>query len=200
MTPRNIVLGFVTTLVLVGAGYAAGRYATPDKIVVTEKIVTVQTEKAVSTMETDKILNALQTLNRNNDVKVIRITEKAPDGTTRITETSEDKSKIASKTESQSKERQVETKIVEKLVYQDREVTKTVERSRPQWALALQPGFDVAGALGRGDGYSLLPSSGSVLRHVVIGASLERRILGPVSGGIWANTAGMGGVTLKVEF
>jgi hypothetical protein len=33
----------------------------------------------------------------------------------------------------------------------------------------------------------------------VVGASVERRIIGPIFVGLWGNTAGAAGVTVKLE-
>ncbi len=188
----------VVGLGLLGGGYVAGRYASPERVVVTERVREVEKQVVVKTVDTDRILNALKDIKVQKDVHTVRIIEKAPDGTTKTTVTSDDKSQSESKTQVQEKEHRVETKLVEKLVFKEREVSKTVERAKPNWSLALMPGFDLAGALGQGQSYSLLPTL--PVRHLMLGASIEHRLIGPLFSGIWANTAGAGGLTLRVEF
>lgn len=200
MDLKKIGTYVVVALVIAGGGYAAGRYAAPDKIVYQEKVKVVETEKVVATVETDKILNALKQVSQQKDVHTTKTVVRAPDGTTTVKVETQDKSKTDTKVEVQDKEKKTEVVIkeVEKEVV--KEVTKTVERERPSWAVSLLPGFDVAGALGAGSPYTILPSDNYLLRHVVVGASLERRLIGPLSTGVWANTAGAGGLVLRLEF
>jgi hypothetical protein len=188
----------VAALVLAGGGYATGRYAAPDKVVVTEKLVRVETEKTVSVVDTDKILNAIKTINEARNIHKVVQKVKTPDGTVTTTTTSDDKTVTTTKDETQNKEKTQSTTNTEKLTLQTKETTKTVERNRPGWGLTLSPGYDFAGALGHNNAYSVLPSG--TLQHVVLGVSLERRLIGPLSTGLWANTAGMGGLTIRLEF
>ncbi len=189
---------------LLAVGFGTGRYAAPDKIVYQEKIKEV--EKVVYVSDTEKILNALKTVQQQvaqqKDVKVKKVTVKKPDGTVTTTTETEDKSKTDTKTdtktETQEKTKVTETLIKEKIV--EKEVTKIVERNRPDWRLQLQTGFDVAALAGRAEPYSLLPSSSDLVRYMVLGVGVEHRLIGPVSAGVWANTHGMGGLTLSLEF
>lgn len=193
---KKIVALVVAGLALFVVGYGTGRYAAPDKVVVTEKVREVKTEKTTESVDTAKILNILQAMNTQKDVKVVRVVEKAKDGSVKVTTTTEDKSKIEAKTEAQEKSKTVEVRTVEKLVYRDRETTKTIERNRPSWSLAIQPGFAFGTALGLGDQpYNLIP-----IRHVVANVSIERRLIGPLSVGAWANTHLDGGLSLRLEF
>ncbi len=200
MSPKQIALAVTAVVVLVGGGFAAGRYSVPEfqKEEAREKIVYV--DRAVSSVDTDKILNAIKTLSQQKDVHTTKKTVKAPDGTITTEVETTDKTKTESKTETHEQEKKVEVRVEERLVYKDRETIKTIERNRPQWSLELQPGFDFGSAIGGGARYNLFPSSIGVLKHAIVGMSIERRIIGPFSGGIWANSAGMAGLTLRIEF
>lgn len=197
----------VAVAVAVGS-YATGRYASPDKVVYQEKEKVVEKERVVATSDTQKILDALKTMQQQisvqKDVSMTKKVVRRPDGTVEVTVTKDDKSKTDTKTDTkvEVKEQERKTEIVVREVERvvEREVTKIVERNRPSWALTLQPGFDVAGALGRGSPYSLLPRDNYALKHVVVGMSIERRLVGPLSTGIWANTAGAGGLSIRLEF
>jgi len=197
-TKQRYVLAAGLLLALFAGGYATGRWAAPDHVVYKDKIVTVDKEKLVSVVDTDKILNALKNVNTQKDVHTVRVVEKEPDGTTKVTVTQDDKSKTESETKVQQKEQETKTVVQEKLVYQDRETTKLVERSKPSWSFSLQPGFDFAGALGHSSSYSLLPTL--PVAHLVLGASVEHRFLGPLFLGVWGNSSGMGGLSLRLEF
>jgi hypothetical protein len=195
---KKVVAAVVVVAVLVVGAFAGGRYSAPDKIVTRTEVKTVATDRVVTQVDTDKILDALKTLNVQKDVHVVRVVEKEKDGTTKVTTTTDDKSKSESSTQTQDKTQTETKKAEEKIVYQDRVETKIVERTRPQWGFTLQPGFDFAGALGH-PSYSLLPSTIPV-QHLVIGVGLDRRILGPLSVGVWVNSAGVGGLNLRLEF
>ena len=205
---KRIGICAAVALAIAVGSFAAGRYAAPEKVVFTEKIKVVEVEKTVTVSDTEKILNALKTVqqqvSQQKDVKTTKTVVKRPDGTVEVTVVKDDKSKTDSKTDTkvevQEKDKKTEVIVreVEKVV--EKEVTKIIERERPSWALTLQPGFDFAGALGRGAPYSLLPSDNYLLRHVVVGMSVERRLIGPLSTGVWANTSGAGGISLRLEF
>lgn len=202
MTTKNTaILVSVVALLCLAGGFGAGRYAAPTKTVVTEKVVTVTTDKVVTTVDTDKILNALKTMNTQKDVHTVRIIEKAKDGSTKVTVTQDDKSKSEATSQVQDKTQTVQTKVEEHVVYKDREVTKTVERlSRAQWSLALQPGFEFGTALGLGgEPYNLLDRV-LPIKHVMANLTIERRLLGPLYVGAWTNTHLDGGLSLRMEW
>jgi hypothetical protein len=83
MDIKKLGLFALIAVALVGGGYAAGRYAAPEKVVVTEKIKEV--ERVVIVNDTEKILNALKTVQQQvaqqKDVHVTKKTVKHPDGT-----------------------------------------------------------------------------------------------------------------------
>lgn len=210
--PAPVVIAFVA-LALVGGGFAAGRYATPDRVEYKDKIVEVEANVDAYVAEINKLQEEVHTLKTTiataKNVTTKKVIKKAPDGTVTTTIDTVDTSKIDKtvdeKDSKKEQETKVEIRVVEKLVYKDHETLKIIERNRPAWALSLMPGFDFAGAFGHGTPVnlipnSLLPTSIPGLRHIVIGTSIERRIIGPFSGGIWANTAGMGGLVLRLEF
>lgn len=201
MIPTKEKLLIVAVAVaLVVAGYAGGRYMTPAKVVTTEHVVYQDHEVTHTVVDTQKILDALQTMNRQNDIHVTRVVEKSKDGSVKVTETRDDESKTQQTAQTHEAEKQVETKVVEKVVYQDREVTKTVvNQVRPQWSLALQPGFQFGDALGGGrSSYDLLRLV--PFQHLVGNVVLERRLLGPILVGAWANTRLDGGLSLRLEW
>lgn len=201
MDIKKLGLFVLVAVGLVGGGYAAGRYASPEKVVVTEKIKVVEKEVVVRVVETEKVLDAIKNVSQQKNIKTVKVTEKKPDGTVTVREEKSDTSKTDSQTKVKEEEKTKAAETIIKEVIVEKEVTKTIERSRPNWSLALQPGFDVAGALGYGSPYSLLPVSDNfLLRHAILGVSVERRLLGPLSTGLWANSSGAGGITIRLEF
>ena len=189
-------------LALVAGGYATGRYAAPDKVVVTKELVTVHDQVVVKVVDQDAILKAISNLNVQKDVHKVKTIVVAKDGTKTETVTTDDKSKTEEQTQVAT---QVVTHAVDTAHTTDTThltLTKTTERARPSWRLSLMPGLDLAEVLGHNQGtpFSLLPSSDAMLKYVVVGVGLEHRLLGPVSGGVWANTRGAGGLILTLEW
>jgi hypothetical protein len=58
----------------------------------------------------------------------------------------------------------------------------------------------MAALLHKSEPYSLLPFNSDLVKYTVLGLNVEHRIFGPVMGGVWANSHGMGGLTLTLEF
>jgi hypothetical protein len=187
-------------LVLVGGGYAAGRYAAPEKVVVTEKIKEVEKTVVVRVVETDKVLEALKNVSQAKDVHKTKTTVKKADGTVTTTETTDDKTKTDTQDKTNEAEKTKTAETVTKEVVVEKEVTKTIERSRPSWRLSLQTGFDVAALTSASQPYSLLPSDSGLVKYMVLGIGVEHRLVGPLSTGVWANTHGMGGISFSLEF
>jgi hypothetical protein len=79
----------------------------------------------------------------------------------------------------------IETEQVKRVEYVEREKIVTL---RPDWRVSL-----TAGA-------SLVTPAVPITGPLVIGASVEHRIVGPFSAGLWLNTVGAGGVVLSGEF
>lgn len=200
MDIKKIGIYAALALALVTGGYAAGRYASPAKVVVTEKVSVVHDVQVVKVVDQDAILSAIKDVSRQNDVHVVKITKKAPDGTVTTTETRDDKTKTETKADTKAEVKtQVSTKENSTTI-ETKEVTKTIiGQIRPSWSLALQPGIDFAGALGHGTPYSLLPSSDLYFRHVVVGVGVDHRFIGPLYLGAWANTSGAGGLTIRLD-
>jgi hypothetical protein len=191
-------------LALVAGGYATGRYAQPAKVVVTEKTVVVHDVQIVKEVDTDKVIAALQNIaiQQQKDVHKVKTTVKAKDGSVTTTVTTDDKSKT--NTEEQTKVTETDktkaTEVVHDLKIQDHEITKTVTNARSDWRLSINTGFDMAALLHKSEPYSLLPFSSDLVKYTVLGLNVEHRIFGPVLGGVWANSHGMGGLTLTLEF
>jgi hypothetical protein len=200
MSPKKYAILAGVVLALLLGGYAGGRYAAPDKVVVTEKIVTVHDVQIVKTVDTDAVIAALKEVQQQKDIHKTKVVVKKPDGTVTETTTTDDTSKTETETKvTDNTKTQVATTTNDHTATQV-EITKTIERERPAWRLSLQPGLDYPYLLGHTQaGYNLLPSQ-DMLKYVVVGVAIEHRFVGPLSAGIWANTRGAGGLSLSLEF
>lgn len=199
-------LKHVSILVLVGAvlasgGFVAGRYLTPAKVVVTEKTVVQVVEKQVIVEQVKTVVQIVRVTDTIKNIATDTHFEKKPDGTVTIDTHTKDQSqeKTGTSTNASQDANKATTTEKKETVEQSKTTTTTVQ---PQWSLSLQPGFDIAGALGHGDPYSIFPGAvnGLSLKHVVLGLSIDHRLIGPLHTGVWVNSAGAGGLLLRLEW
>lgn len=178
-----VVVLMVLVLIL---GIAIGRNTVPTKIEKDTQYLTQYQEKVVEQERTQVAL----TLNVVTDAKVDRVvvTEVKPDGTKTITEHdhSENHSETAAtKTEIQTVEVTKEVKVVDMV-----KVHELVENAKPQWRIGVHAGLDIPS----------LTKPGSNPDPLIIGGSVDRRILGPIFMGVWGNNKLQGGVGVSIEF
>lgn len=174
---------------LFGGGYATGRFTAPQKVVTQIKTVTQTQDKIVYQTQTQ--IQVVHDVDVQHDIQIKTVTVEAKDGTKTTTTTEADHSK--SEAQVKAAETEATQKAETKTVYQTQTITKTVEREKPQWSLALQPGF----SLGTSQ-YNLL--SAIPVPRLMANVVVERRILGPVFVGVWASTKLDGGLSLRLEF
>lgn len=178
-TLKKILLSCVACLVV---GYAFGRFSAPDKVVEVETVKTLTVEKE-DTKAREQVKELLaENIRLKQHVRRERISVTRPDGTT---ETRETETVDTDRTSDARKERdEVREVEVVRSIYVRGEKTKEirVERIRPEWRI---------GALGVVDFHQ---------NKVGAGAIVERRILGPVSIGLWGVSTGQGGLALTLEF
>jgi hypothetical protein len=158
-------------VVLLLGAYAAGRYATPARVV--EKVRTVEVEKVVERVRMETVYRAAQDERRN--VRRETREEKRPDGTVITTKVEDDKTETKTATEGRTAAEAAKAVERERLV----ETVRVVEGKRPDWLVGAQIGY----------------SNGALY-----GVSVDRRILGPAYIGVWANTQRAVGVGIRVQF
>lgn len=182
MPSREALLVIGAAVASVVGGYALGRHSAPDRVELRERVV--YQDRIVTKVEVQRETVASTQADEAKDVRTVYVTKWLPGGAVEQTATTEDKSRTEEKTAQSAAEH--ETKAEERIVYRDRETSKVVERGRPAWSVALLPGIDVRNLFERA-GWQM-------------GISAERRLFGPVLVGAWGNTAGAGGLSLRVEF
>jgi len=175
---RELVVAGAALLFL---GYAFGRYSVPDRIV--ERTVQVTGERAAETTQSRERDAESVALART----VIVETTTRPDGTVTVTETD----RTEAVREVVREVEVVRTVEVERVVVQEKELL--VESPKPAWRVALDLG--VADAPHR---LSVpgIPRAIPVVAH----ASLERRVIGPVSAGVWVGSTPAAGLRVSIEF
>ena len=188
----GLVLGAVLLAVF---SFSLGRYGVAERVVFQERVQVVEVIHEV-VVETEKIVDK-KVFVKDERQKIHReeTTTSSPDGTV-----------VVQKTEDiniDSHTRDVEVREVEKQVVVEKEVEKIVEKevlvdkTKPMTDWRISPmagvnGPELPGLLG-GDGFD-------VLRHLVVGAKVERRIYGPASVGVWALSTGQAGLSVSLDF
>jgi hypothetical protein len=186
---RGIAAGVV--LALLALAYLAGRRSAPAKVVTRDVVrVETQTRDVVKT----QVVHDVQTVHDTaTQVRTVTVTRwaKAPDGSPVVTqETHQESATEAHATKA------AETKATTAAEHDARQVaqetrTVTVTAERPQWSVTALAGASL------GSPPRLVPGLPAPL---VVGVALERRILGPLSAGLWATSSGAGGVSVRFEF
>ena len=161
----------VGVVLLVGVGaFSAGRFTAPQRVETRIEYRDLTVEDLTRGLTFTKIVN--RTVYRN-------VTTTATDaGVITVDRTVEHEGSDARLTDESTAKRTTERAGTEQ-----RTVTL-----RPDWRIGAQVGASLR--------EPALPLTGPL----VIGVSVERRIVGGVSAGVWANTVGAGGASVSVEF
>lgn len=198
---KHVSILVLVAVLLAGGGFVAGRFLTPAKTVTVEKLKIEYVEKQVVVEKVKTEVKIVRVTDTIKNVQVDRHIEKKPDGTVTIDEHTKDQSQEKTGTNiNATQDANKATTIDKKETVEQSKVTTT--DARPNWSLSLQPGVDIAGLLGKSDPYSIFPGAinGLSLKHIVLGVSVDHRLIGPLHTGVWVNSAGAAGLILRLEF
>lgn len=190
----KIITVIVIALALFLGGYGAGRHLVPAKVVVTEKV-------RVETVEKQVVVTKVET-----EVKVVYVKDTAKDTHTETTTTKQANGVVVTKVvedihlKTEVKDNSATnvvsniTKTDDKKSVTEKDKTTTTTYDKPKWSVALLPGYDFSG---HSANYllSTLP-----VQHLMLGVAVDHRFIGPISLGVWANTSGNGGASVRLEF
>lgn len=186
---RKIAIG-LGLLLLCGFFFGLGRLMASERVEYRErlKVMTVVKERLVFKEKELTINDYEKTKTGKTTKKVVEIDR--PDGTKEKT--------IEETTEDTEIEKQVEIRYVDRVVEKqvdvvkevEKEVVKIVEKPLPDWRISPMVGLSVPGLL----------QDGLSDRQLVFGIEGQRRIAGPLSGGVWGLSNGAVGVSLSLEF
>lgn len=175
MSARTKVLTALGALILLAGAFSAGRFTAPLK---------TETKEVERVVYKDKLVEVVKTVEVKAKEKtriVYRDRVVTPDGT--VTEREVEKTDTKSGTETRNDGERFETHDGEGT----RELVSTVTL-RPNWRVGL-----LAGA-------SLTQPLVTIAGPLVLGVSVEYRIVGGLSAGLWINTVGAAGLSLSLEF
>jgi uncharacterized protein HemX len=171
---RRLLWVWAAVLGIGAAGYAFGRFSAPDRVEVREVVKVVEKEDTRAREQVIALTQQLETLKRHTRREETTL----PDGTRHVVE--------ETKTERTADTRTVTdaTKESHTVKESTRETVKEslTVRSRPDWRVSGLVGVDLP---------TLTPT---------YGAQVDRRILGPLSLGLWGNSARQVGIAISMEF
>lgn len=171
MTARQWAAGITALLVLLALAFSAGRFSAPERVDVREVEKVLWKDRIVEKVVTKKAKAV------DRVVYVDRVV--MPNG--------EIREKTSTRTITDARELVNTDKASESEGKADSSKA-TVTTDRPDWRVGVLVGASIRDPL--------LPLAGPL----VIGASVERRIIGGVSAGAWVNTGGSAGAAVSVEF
>ncbi len=161
------ILIFVAVVAVAGVvGYGFGRYVQPPKV--TEKVVTI--EKEVIKVETQIVEKKVYVKVDNVDTKTEIVIIKRPDGTEETKTTIVDKSVIKEQDQNETATTVVDTS--------EKSETKVLEK-----VTTVVKDYHVRVDAGAGAKFV-----GELTPVMQFGVGFERRIVGPIFGGVWVNT------------
>lgn len=192
---KLVMTGAAVALLLLS--FAGGRYSRPARVELREHVV-VKTETVEKIVNHDVIQTQVihdKAEARNVETRIEWRT--APDGKPIVTQVTKDLTKTSEHTDDARQSVSDHKSDVSQTTKTESTKVSIVTNARPNWSASLMPGLDVRGAVA--GGLSNLSGVG-LAKSAILGASVERRILGPVFVGAWGNTAGAGGLTVRIEF
>jgi hypothetical protein len=171
---RELLAFAASALVIAATGYSAGRFSAPREV---DTRTEYRTEYRTQTVEVVKWKTARALDTRTTTTPVLLST---PDGGVLV----------ASKTTTETRERDAASGSTEASTdthgATSGETSKKVTQ-QPDWRVGVQVGAGLKPAV-------------VITGPLVLGASVERRIIGGVSVGVWANTVGAAGASVSLEF
>jgi hypothetical protein len=170
VTPRAWAIAAVVLVLTAVGAFSAGRFSAPQQ---------VQTRIEYRDLSVEDLTRGLSFVKTVNRTVYRNVTTTATDaGVITVDRTIEHEG-----TDEKRDENTVAHRATENVGTETRTVTL-----RPDWRISAQVGASMHAPA--------LPITGPL----VLGVSVERRIVGGVSAGLWANTVGAGGASLSVEF
>jgi len=206
---RNIVLGGVALLALVGS-FGAGRYSRPA-VERTEARATTDTriadKLALATAELVNVKRDLATWQAraaSAEAHTVTTTEWVPATPAAngcpaapahvrqiiVADTHAEEHVQGGTKAAADEQRKADTKATRDVVAEDHQTVVTLHtvEARPSWSVALMPGYQLAGE-------KAVPLRGDM----VVGAAVERRLVGGLFLGAWGSTSGAAGLLVRYE-
>ncbi len=172
---RSKVIACVVCVGLLLCAFSAGRFSAP---------VHVETRETERVVYKDKVVEKIVTVevkSKAEDRIVYRDIVTHSDGT--VTDHSVEHVSVKEDTKKTDQEKKVDLKSGS-----SEKVTEKIVTLRPDWRVSVQAGA------------SIQEPKLKIYGPLVLGAEVDRRIVGGFSVGVWGSTSGAGGLALGLEF
>ncbi len=194
------VLGAIGVALFVGGGLV-GRLSLPARVEYVNEKTHTETVKETTHIHQEVdlalLMKQLSDVAEKKNVVTKKTTTREPSGkeivVEEVVDTSTKNTHTDTSTKTDLKLKTDLTLLTDRLTV-DKEFTRQVTSRRPDWVVGGQLGYSVPVLLGHSEGFSLSP-----VRGAVVSVSVERRVLGPLLLGLWANTRGDVGVGVRLE-
>jgi hypothetical protein len=190
---KLVVLYAVLAVLIAGLGFVVGRYLSPPKTVVTEKVREVTKTQVVTQIKTE--IQVVKVHDQQQQEKIHRTIVEGVDPPGCKSKTTTEDINIDTVVHDNTHDTTIQyvDRVVEK--WQDRIVEKqTKVLTQPDWSLYAGIGVDATYFLGQGQ--HGIPG----LQGFVVQAGIDRRILGPFWMGVFGNSEGVAGLNLRVTW
>jgi len=192
MTTKHKLILSAAAAIAVLLAYSLGRYATPPRTVVTERVVTV--EKQVVVTQERAVVKVVTVHDTVREIHRVSVATARPDGTITRTVTTDSASRSQSETAAATTlltQRTRATQVEQRQIA----VAQRAEDGRPTWSLSFAGMYAFAS-----NGPSLLQAAFSLPPKVYVQVGLERRIAGPLSAGIYVSSRYDAGLSLRLSW
>jgi hypothetical protein len=192
-TNKHWIYIVLIALALFGAGAAVGRYLSPPKTIVTEKVHEVTKTQVVTQTKTE--VQIVKVHDQQTQERVHRTIVEGIDPVGCKSKTTVEDINVDSVVHDNTHDTRVQyvDRVVER--WQDRIVEKqTKVLSQPDWSVYAGVGVDATYFLGQ------IQHGIPGLQGFVVQAGIDRRLVGPFWAGVWANTEGVAGLNLRVTW
>lgn len=189
-TSRRYAIEAGALILALAVAFGAGRYSRPTKVVTKVEMRTeVQYRDRVQVQTVHDVAIQHDTQAQTRTVTVTRWA-KAPDGTPVVTQETHQEQQQATQASKAAETRTDAQRTTEAHQATQETRTVTVTAERPQWSVSALAGVQFGGL-------RLIPGLPAPL---VAGVAIDRRIIGPVSAGVWGTSGGAAGVLVRFEF
>lgn len=194
-SPFVVVIGLVVA-------FLTGRMSSPTKTVEVEKKVEIHHEAQVIHQKVDfeELKRVVASIQQKNNVVREKTIVINPDGSSTTTEKETDRTETASNTDSSSSTRgssETDVKIWKETVRVEEHVKLVENLKTPDtWSVGVLAGANLPHLLD-GDVPNYVPG---LPDRLVVGVAVDRQLLGPVRGGLWANSRGDAGLVVRLGF
>lgn len=182
MDRKILAIGVALVLFGLAVGFSFGRRFGPERVEVQEKVRIQEVEKQVVVVQEKVRIERVEVAQAERRTHKQETITTRPDGTTTTVRTEDDASeRKTSINETATADKDARAEVAKSTATETDK--KTIITNRPSWKISATAGVPLADPL-----------------HPIYGGSIEHRVVGPLSAGVWAMSNLTGGISVSIEF